>query len=69
MARRFVLLLAMMGVILISSQLMTAQRQEIKQLDSGERFLLIDVHEDWELGKTVQFPVPSTFLWPNLTSE
>ena len=52
-AQRFVLVLATMGVILISTQLMTAQRQEAKQpesiavselrkkLDSGERFLLI----------------------------
>ena len=61
MARRFALASALLAVILTSSLEAAAQEQKTKQperiaiselkkkLDSGEKFLLIDVREDWEL--------------------
>ena len=61
MARRFALASVLLAVILISSLGAAAQEQKTKQperiaiselkkkLDSGEKFLLIDVREDWEL--------------------
>ena len=61
MARRFALAAVLLAVILISSPGAAAQEQKTKQperiaiselkkkLDSGEKFLLIDVREDWEL--------------------
>ena len=61
MARRFALASVLLAVIVISSLGAAAQEQKTKQperiafselkkkLDSGEKFLLIDVREDWEL--------------------
>ena len=61
MVKRFMLALIPLAVILISSQLAAAQEKGTKQperiavsdlkkkLDSGEKLLLIDVREDWEL--------------------
>ena len=61
MARRFSMAFVMLAGMLISSPWAVAQEQKAKQperiaiselkkkLDSGEKFLLIDVREDWEL--------------------
>ena len=68
MARRFALACVMLAVILISSQFAVAQEQKSKQperiaipdlkkkLDSGEKFLMIDVREDWELKQDGAIP-------------
>ena len=68
MAGRFALASVMLVGILLSSQLAVAQKQESKQperiaiselakkLDSGEKLLLIDVREDWELEKDGAIP-------------
>ena len=39
-----------------------------KKLDSGEKFLLIDVREDWELKQDGAIPAPSTSPWASSTS-
>ena len=61
MAKRVSLVFALSAVILIASLAAVAQGQTApqpgriavtdlkKKLDSGEKFLLIDVREDWEL--------------------
>ena len=68
MARRFALACGMLAVILIASQFAAAQEQKTKQperiaipdlkkkLDSGEKFLMIDVREDWELKRDGAIP-------------
>lgn len=68
MVKRFALAPAVLVVIFISSQSAVAQEQETKQpqriaisdlkkkLDSGEKFLLIDVREDWELKQDGAIP-------------
>ena len=68
MTRRFVLASALLAVILISNLWAVAQEQKPKQperiavselkkkLDSGEKFLLIDVREDWELKQDGAIP-------------
>jgi 3-mercaptopyruvate sulfurtransferase SseA len=68
MARRFLLASVMLAVIAISSQCATSQEQKMKQperiaisdlkkkLDSGEKLLLIDVREDWELKQDGAIP-------------
>ena len=68
MPRKFFFASAMLAVILISNQWAVAQKQQAKQperiavsdlkkkLDSGEKFLLIDVREDWELKQDGAIP-------------
>ena len=68
MARRVALACVMLAVILITSQFAAAQEQKTKQperiaipdlkkkLDSGEKFLMIDVREDWELKQDGAIP-------------
>ena len=68
MARRFALVSVMLAIIAISSQWAAAQEQKTKQperiaisdlkkkLDSGEKLLLIDVREDWELKQDGAIP-------------
>ena len=68
MARRFALACVMLAVILTSGQFAVAQEQKTKQperiaipdlkkkLDSGEKFLMIDVREDWELKQDGAIP-------------
>ena len=68
MARRFALASVLLAVIVISSLGAAAQEQKTKQperiaiselkkkLDSGEKFLLIDVREDWELKEDGAIP-------------
>ena len=68
MARRFALASVLLAMILISGLWAAAQQQETqkperiaisdlkKKLDSGEKFLLIDVREDWELKQDGAIP-------------
>jgi len=68
MTGKFALGSVMLAVIAISSQWAVAQEQKSKQperiaipdlkkkLDSNEKFLLIDVREDWELKKDGAIP-------------
>ena len=68
MARRFMLAGVLLAVVLLSSPWAAAQEQTTKQpermavsdlkkrLDSGEKFLLIDVREDWELKQDGAIP-------------
>ena len=68
MTKRFALASILLAVIAISIQSAAAQKQEAKQpqriaipdlkkkLDSGEKFLLIDVREDWELKQDGAIP-------------
>ena len=68
MARRFALVCVMLVVVLVSSQWAAAQEQAAKKperiaisdlkkkLDSGEKLLLIDVREDWELKQDGAIP-------------
>lgn len=68
MARRFVLAAAILAVILIANRWAAVQEPQPKQperiavsdlkkkLDSGEKFLLIDVREDWELKQDGAIP-------------
>ncbi len=68
MARTLGLISLMLAILGISSQFATAQEQKVKQperisaadlkkkLDSGEKFLLIDVREDWEIKKDGAIP-------------
>ena len=68
MTRRFTLSYFTLVVILISGQWVAAQQQATKKperiavtdlkkkLDSGEKLLLIDVREDWELKQDGAIP-------------
>lgn len=68
MAKRVFLGFAALAVILISNRPAVAQGQTAKQperiavtdlkkkLDSGEKFLMIDVREDWELKQDGAIP-------------
>ena len=68
MRKRVLLGLAALAVILLSSRSAVAQGQTAKQpeqiaisdlkkkLDSGEKFLMIDVREDWELKQDGAIP-------------
>jgi len=68
MARRFALASVMLAVVAVSSQWAVTQEQKMKQpervsiselkkkLDSGEKFLLIDVREDSELKQDGAIP-------------
>ena len=68
MVRKFALASGVVAVIAISSQCQAAEEQKTKQperiavselkkkLDSGEKFLLIDVREDWELKQDGAIP-------------
>ncbi|MBI4442224.1 MAG: hypothetical protein HY649_02480 [Acidobacteria bacterium] len=68
MTRRFALACVMLVVILFSGQWAATQQQATKKperiavtdlkkkLDSGEKLLLIDVREDWELEKDGAIP-------------
>ena len=68
MARRFTLASVMLAMIAVSSPWAAAQEQKMKQperiaaadlkkkLDSGEKILLIDVREDWELKQEGAIP-------------
>ncbi len=68
MARRFALASVMLAVVAVSNQRAATQEQKMKQpervaiselkkkLDSGEKFLLIDVREDSELKQDGAIP-------------
>ena len=68
MAKRVLLAFAVVVVILISNRWAVAQQQKTRQperiaisdlkkkLDSGEKFLMIDVREDWELKQDGAIP-------------
>ena len=68
MVERFALAFVLLAVILTSCQWVAAQKQETKQperiaipdlkkkLDSGEKFILIDVREDYELKEDGAIP-------------
>jgi hypothetical protein len=68
MVRRFAFTSVIVAVIAISGQGAAAQEQKMKQperiaaaelkkkLDGGEKFLLIDVREDWELKQDGAIP-------------
>lgn len=68
MVKRCAVALMMLAVVAISSQRGAAEEQKAKQperiavndlkkkLDSGEKFLLIDVREDWEIKQDGAIP-------------